>query len=179
MRALVVHMERIDLNKTRKSKWLHLKQSIVYLIVTVLFRVLFRSTLLLSVGLLVIDVIFPLRGAEFNGYLGGVLLISFSAGVWEVVRDFRLREIGISSLVSFRSSMRKRLELDGFRVENDSKNFMYAVRTQGRVHISDQFYAVYTKGGVLICPAYELPFPFSYYLSKKMERACRDAARKN
>jgi len=172
-------MEKIDFSKTRKSKWLHLKQNIVYLIITVLFRVLFRAILLLSVGVLVIDAFLPSGGSEFNDYLDGVILISFSVGVWEVTRDFRLRRISIDSLASFRSKIRKRLELDGFRVENDNKNFMYAVRTQGRVHISDQFYAVYTKGGAFICSVYELPFPFSYYLSKKMERACRDAARNN
>jgi len=95
-------------------------------------------------------------------------------GAWEAIRDFILRKIIIKDLNIYRKEVRKCLEVDGFRIVNDNQNFMYAVRTKGRVHISDHFYTVYSKGCALICPGYELPFPFSYVLSKKLKIGAKE-----
>jgi len=169
-------MSKVNISKTLAGKWLFLEESFTLLILDVVFRIIFRNISIFVFCALLWELLIKI-GIDSPVVVWWFIAFSLSVGVWEIYRDFKLRPVRVNNLDTFRKIMRKYLEVDGFRIEKDNEKLMYAVRAKNRVHISDQFYAVYSKGFAFICPVYELPFPFSYILSNKLERSAHEAGR--
>ncbi|MFL0811351.1 MAG: hypothetical protein K6L76_13110 [Agarilytica sp.] len=157
-------MNEIDLTRTKNSKWLFIKENPFIIIVELLFRIIVRGLLIFVLGAFFLAY-FVSAGANSDWMFFTLIGVCLLAGVFETMRDFWPYIIQPSNLENLSGGLKEYFELRGWWVRNNNKQYFYATKQMGKAE--NHFYMVYKNGKAYIYPVYELPFPFSAFLSNK------------
>lgn len=158
----------------RNRQWLIARESLaVFIFVTVPFRLTIRAISLFLLGTVCV-LIFASEPMKQGTLFIAMAVVSLLLATFELIRDCRTHCFASVNRNEFSKRMHLYLEQGGWSVRFNNQHEFYATKSIGRARC--YFSTLFLKDRISVSAVYELPFPLSYFCSRKLLRAASDAA---